>query len=52
MVVSPRALGTIRAEVAGMIRDGWQPGKADGVTRDQLVAAVRAAVPRAESLAS
>jgi flavin-dependent dehydrogenase len=50
MVVGPQALGPIREEVRGMIRDGWQPAKPGGVTRHQLVATVQAALPPSESL--
>lgn len=44
MLVDPTALAALRAEVAAMIRDGWQPETPGGVTHDQLIATVRTAL--------
>lgn len=48
MVVGPGALGPVREEVRRMIREGWQPAAPGGVTREQLVDAVRDALRQAE----
>lgn len=52
MVVGPSALAPLREEVRQMIREGWQPSRPDGVTRDQLVATIRGVVPELETQAS
>ncbi len=50
MIVGPVALAPVREEVAAMIRDGWQPPTPEGVTRDDVVAVIRAALREDVSL--
>jgi 2-polyprenyl-6-methoxyphenol hydroxylase-like FAD-dependent oxidoreductase len=48
MMTGPRAVDPLREEVRAMLRAGWAPPPRTGVTRDDLVAAVSAAVPAEE----
>ncbi len=50
MIVGPVALNPARDEVAAMIRDGWQPPTPEGVTRDDVVSVIRAALREDVSL--